>query len=237
MPIFEVDTNVLYQTGLGALSVITTSGFPTSMPSPPTCVGLASDTSSVFCRSSAGNVVSWSTSGIGPTMVYTGVPVGAASNDLAVDFSYFYIVDDPGTPASAAIRRFVRSPGTIDAGPPTFTDIVTGRTAPSDLEYGSVSGRLFWVETDITGGTGTMAFTSSPPATAVTSAIPGLRYVAPDPSTSSYVWFASPTGIYKASTFTFQVSTCRQNLVGIGGLAVDFSYFYWTASDGGVYPS
>jgi hypothetical protein len=242
IPRFGVDQNVVYQTGVGQLNVITTSGIPTSLTGAATCVGVASDFSNVYCRTSTGTLQQWSTTGVGPNQWYSGLPIAAGAGDIASDtstFGYIYLIDDPGVAANAAIRRITK-PSTFDGGPAVLQDVVTARTGINALRYGSVSSRLFWVEKDTLGdGTGTTAFASSlQTATSITAATVGLGAVAVDPSTSTYVWFAS-TGavgsIMKAQTSLLSTVTCRTNIPGLGGIAVDSSYVYWTQSDGGVY--
>jgi hypothetical protein len=100
---------------------------------------------------------------------------------------------------------------------------------------------MFWVNVDTLGqGTGlssSSSFLSTP--TTVANAQTGLRIVAYDPTFTTTVWLGVVNGstgtILKASTSTSTATIFRQNLTGLGGIAVDSSYVYWTQSDGRVY--
>lgn len=230
---FEVDSNaVVYQRSDDALFAIQAGSSPVALPGASACAAVAADFSGAYCRTAGpnGSIFSWTLAGTGPTLVHTGVPQGT---DLVADSIYFYLSDDQnGVGGTGTIMRTTKT-ATGDAGA-TFTSLVTGRSNPTGLE---VNSRLFWLELNTLAGTGTAhANASSSSSISYTSvpALAGLKHLAIDTS-SLYVWVATPTAIYRANYTGSQLQTLRTGLSGVGGIAVDSSYVYWTQSDGRVY--
>lgn len=218
----------IWQRSDGSLSYVTSgSTSASSLFGAPTCVAVTLDSQGAYCRSSAGQIVSWTLGGTGPTVQYTNVPTGY---DLATDGSYFYFSTDPGTVSGGSILYATR-PGPGDGG--TFNTVVSSRTGPQKLQVNS--SRLLWLESS--GGTSTVntnssrfssiAYTAVGPAT-------GLFALAPDTS-STYVWGATSSTITRGYYAGGQQTTFKSGLVGVGGIAVDSSYVYWTQTDGRVY--
>ena len=237
---FEIGQHVVWQTNLGTIGVI--QGGSTSATSflsgGNTCVAVESDFSNVYCRTAGpnGTLISWTTAGTSMTNLHSGLPIGS---DFTVDSSGFAIVDTTNGFASSAIRS-VPKLGTIDAGAPTITDLVTGLTNPVALEPNGTS-RLYWISDD---GAGTAQSASRFGGTAFSStpATVGLKSLTIDPSsTFSYFVGISPStqagvsSIVKLSTSSTTTTPVRTGLTGIGGIAADSSYVYWTQNDGRVY--
>lgn len=229
--LFDVEQyGAVWQRADGTLSFVTGgSTSPTSLSGAPTCVALAIDSSGVSCRTAgpAGQIVSWTLGGTGPTTQFTNVPTGY---DLASDTSYYYWSNDPGS-FGAGSTSYATRPGPGDGG--TFNPIASGRTMPQKLlTNGS---RLLWLETN---GAQATAYANSSrfsaTAYAAVGPLAGLVYIAPDVS-SSYVWAATTSAIYRGIYTGSQTQAFRTGLVGVGGIAVDSSYVYWTQSDGRVY--
>jgi hypothetical protein len=203
-----------------------------------TCVAMESDFSNVFCRTAgpAGSMISWSTAGTSMTTLHTGLPVGT---EFTVDSSGFAIVDTTSGFGLSTIRSISRT-ATPDAGTPTFGDLVTGLSNPTQLEASGTS-RLFWIADDGAGVAqsaarfGGTAFSSTP-------ATSGLKLLATDPqSTSSFFVGIAPStspgasSIVRLSAFSTTTTPVRSGLTGLGGIVADSSYVYWTQSDGRVY--
>ncbi len=248
IPVFHVDSNIVYQTSLGTVTYLTPgSTSPQPLSGAGTCAGVASDSNDIYCRTTTGLLQQWSTFGsTTPNVWYSGLPVGTGSNELAADtssgsFSYLYLIEDNGIAGSAAIRRVPKASGTFDGGVPTEQDVVTARPgAPSAIATYFTS-RLFWLESDtLGGGIGFEASqTTSAFATALTSTIQNLKILVQDSSSSSFLYMGT-TGtsgqiLRTSSTSSSFVANCRSNINGLGGIAVDSQYIYWTQADGGVY--
>lgn len=228
---FEVDTygavwqrsdNTLYVVQSGSTSPITLNGAPT-------CVAVAMDSSGAYCRTAGpnGQIWSWTLGGAGPTLQFSFVPAGT---DLVADTSYFFFSSDPGTINGASIV-YASRPGPGDGG--TFNTVASGRTGPSKLQANT--SRLMWLETSgglVTATANSSRFSSSTYSSIGPSA--GLSFITPDTS-STYVWAASTSSIVRGYYTGSPQQTFRTGLVGIGGIAVDSSYVYWTQSDGRVY--
>ncbi len=140
---------------------------------------------------------------------------------------------------ASSIRNIPKT-GTIDAGTPTFTDLVTGLTNPTQLEASGTS-RMFWIASD-GAGTAQSAFRSGGSAFTSAPATVGLKYLSIDPNNSSafFVGIApsvlpGASSIEKLSSSSVITTPVRQNLTGLGGIVADGSYVYWTQSDGRVY--
>jgi hypothetical protein len=235
---FEIGQHVVWYSS-GTMGVIQGgSTFATTFStSGNTCVAVESNFSNVFCRTAGptGNLVSWTTAGTSMTTLHSGLPTGT---EFTVDSSGFSIVDTTGGFGASTIENIPLT-ATPDAGVPTFTDAVTGLTNPTQLE--SNSSRLFWIDDDGS-GTAQSASRFGGTAFASTPATTGLRYLATDPqSTSSFFVAITPSNavgasqIVKLSAFSTTAVMVRQNLTGVGGVAADSSYVYWTQSDGRVY--
>jgi hypothetical protein len=246
IPRFEGDQyNVVYQTSGGTLGLFNSSPYSTtpntSFTSVPTCDAVESYSSSLVYCLSGGSLSSWSTSGGSPTLLATSVP-STGTRNFAVTSSYFWVVNDPGG-SSASLQRLSKS--IADGGVQTWESYITNQTNPirlltTNAEY------LAWIQYN-TGGdfgevhasTGSSTFVYTPIAGEV-----GLRYLAPD-STSSYVVAGvAPSGggatgkIYRTSALSSPGGAITASVTGIPnltGIAADGSYFYWTQNDGRVY--
>jgi hypothetical protein len=235
---FEIGQHIVWESS-GSIGVIQGgSTFSTTFSAGGnTCVGVESDFSNVFCRTSgpAGSLISWTTAGTSMTTLHSGLPIGS---EFTVDSSGFSLVNTTNGIGASTITNIPRT-ATADAGVPTFTDAVTGLTSPTQLE--SNSSRLFWIAFDGAGTAqsaprfGGSAFSSTP-------ATLGLTILATDPNSTSnfFVAIAPSTGtgasqIVKLSSFSTGGVMVRQNLTGVGGVAADSSFVYWTQSDGRVY--
>jgi hypothetical protein len=129
-----------------------------------------------------------------------------------------------------------------DGGAPTFTALVTGQTNPIRLRANT--SRMYWINYEgasIT-GEGRTAATGSSISTVVVPGTSGLRLLATDPTSTSIVWLgvvpvgaATNSQILRAGTTTGSGVTFRSGISGLGGVAVDASFVYWTAQDGRVY--
>ncbi len=237
---FEIGQHVVWQNNAGTYGVVQggSTFASTFATGGNTCVAVESDFTNVYCRTAGpnGTMISWTTAGTSMTNLHSGLPVGT---EFTVDSSGFAIVDTTGGPAASSIRSIPKA-GTLDAGVPTITDLVTGLTNPTQLEPASTS-RLFWISDD-GAGTAQSASRFGGSAFSSTPATVGLKYLAADPqSTSSYFVGIAPSTlagasqIVKLSSLSVATTMVRQNLTGIGGIAADSSYVYWTQNDGRVY--
>jgi hypothetical protein len=237
---FEIGQHVVWQNNVGTIGVIQGgSTFATTFSSGGnTCVAVESDFSNVYCRTAGpnGTMISWTTAGTSMTNLHSGLPIGT---DFTVDTSGFAIVDTTNGPGASAIRS-VPKLGTLDAGVPTLTDLVTGLTDPTQLEASGTS-RLFWIAND-GAGTAQSASRFGGSAFSSTPATLGLEYLATDPQSSSSFFvgiapstLAGASSIVKLSAFSTTPTPVRQSLTGLGGVTADSSYVYWTQSDGRVY--
>jgi hypothetical protein len=231
---FEVDVGVLYQTASNPWNVMTATT-PTLLPGSVGCTSAASDGTDVYCRTTTANVLQWTVNGAGPNVLYSGL--GVSSAKLVADDSQFgslFYVD------GASIRRAPKSGA--DGGAPVPLTIASGRNAPTELHFGSLNGFLYWLEPDSFGNESafsTFAFGSNEPKNVSTST-QDLFEVVPDPGNSSIAWLAigGTSGTIQRSTTigsAFSMTTCKTNIKGLGGITADFSYVYWTESDGSVH--
>jgi hypothetical protein len=148
------------------------------------------------------------------------------------------MLDDPNDAGGAAVRRFFR-PTTvpIDAGPPSTFGDALGRTAPTMLRLSTPAGRLFWIE----GQSAWSATVNSGILTPIRLASdPSIAIVVPDPTAPTQVFYGvgGVSGrIFQSSVpFVGDARLCRDGIAGLGGLAVDAKYIYFTQrSDGAVY--
>jgi hypothetical protein len=238
----EIGTHVVWQTTSGTMGVIQGgSTFATTFSTlGALCVAVESDFSNVYCRTAGpnGTIVSWTTAGTTMTTVHSGLPLG---EEMALDSTYFYLVDTTSGAGATTIKGVTRT-ATPDGGVPTQTDLVTGLTNPTGLEVSS--SRLWWIDYDNIGGDGTAQSASRFGGTPFTSAPAtiGLKVLGLDPNNTSAAFVGTvPSTVTGASTITKLsssstfVTQVRQNLTGVGGVAADSSYVYWTQSDGRVY--
>lgn len=238
---FEIgQQNVVWQTNGGTIGVIPGgSTFSQTFSSGAlSCLSVESDFSNVYCRTNTQTIVSWTTAGGSMTNLHSGLPAGT---EMALDSSNIFIVDESGGAGAQAIRSIPRT-ATPDAGTPTFTDIATALISPTQLELNT--SRLFWIDFDDGTSAGVAQSVSRFGGTPFSStpATVGLRHLALDPqSTSSFFVVVAPStaagasAIAKLSTGSTTTTTVRQNLTGVGGVAADSSYVYWTQNDGRVY--
>lgn len=234
---FDVSSHVVYQRSGGALYVINggSTSSTTLTGAPAACSELDSDGSYAYCMTAAGSLYQWTTGGSGPVILHSGVPAGTDKLGVHPSSSYIYFVDDPSGTAGSATIKYAGKTQTVDAGTPTLTNFATALTNPIGLDVNS--SYAAWITYDAVNDVGTMQrlFYSSAGSTPTTiiPATNGLRMLAVDPSSSSTFYGAVPaTGsIYRSGTTTPIVT----GITGLGGIAVDSSYVYWTTSDGRVY--
>ncbi len=235
-----IDTNAIFQTASGALSILTPTRGIVAAPSAPRCISLASDANYVYCRSQSGTLVSWSalTGGLYGT-IYAGLPPATSpgAGELVMDVSYFYMLDNPGTPGAASVRRFYRTTYIPpDAGPPYDYGDAVGRTAPIGLRISTATSRLFWIESDTAWSAQTNAGILTPTRLAAASS---LAFVVVDPISPTQIFYGTSGDsgtIFSAPVpFLGETSVCRVGIPRLGGLAVDAKYIYFTQADGGVY--
>lgn len=228
--LFEVDPyGLAYQTSLGTISVVrySTTSVTTIPGVSPTCTALAVDSSyNVYCRTTS-SIVMWPyPSYTSPTTLYTGVPSGT---DLVVENSggplYF-----TGSSAVLSLPAF----GT-DGGVASPTTLISGRFNPRGLE---ANGSYFWWLESTTSFYTSSSKSGSPTAINATppSGTSGYQFIAQDPNSSAYFWFASSSAIYRATNNVGAATTqpFREGLQNIGGIAVDYNYVYWTQLSDGV---
>jgi hypothetical protein len=195
------------------------------MSGAPACSAIAADTNqNVYCRTSGGSLLRWSAPYATSETLYTDLPPGT---DLAIDgtsTAYF-------TSTSPSYEVNSLSIAGADGGAALPTPVTSSRTfAPSGLE--ATSSYLWWLESGSLYATST--FGSTVYSTGAVSIVPAR--MAPDPLSTSYFWAASTTTIYRAyyagggSTTSF-----RSGLSGVGGVAADSTYVYWTQNDGQVH--
>lgn len=236
--LFDVDQHVAYQRG-GAVYAIEGGNTSASLlGGAPTCAALATDFLNAYCRATSGSsstIYTWPVTGAAVPVALHTLPRGFA---LAVDDMQqrLYISDDPGFVSGARIASIPRAG---DGGTPQLTTLVSNQTSPRNLVAGT--SRLFWIDDRLAGSfIATSGSKLAPGAAQQSYTSTSLPFVSADPGSSSVYWLGigSPaTGgsqIVRATTGgTFTVF--RSKLTGLGGLAVDSTYVYWTQSDGRVY--
>jgi hypothetical protein len=234
---FDVDQHVVFQQSNGLVMAIeggTTQA--TTLTTAPPCAALASDFVNVYCRWNRpmdSFVYSWSITGAsGPSAVHL-LPRGY---DLAIDGPSFYYSNDPGGLAGQAVVESVPRNG--NGGPPPRTQLMLGQTSPRSMVVGP--SHLFWI--DVRGfGSSTAAYgpkvTFDPAETSFTGR--DDRFIAADPVLDAYwvgVVVAGGVGsIVRVLPGSSSTMTLRSGLTGLGGIAVDATFVYWTQSDGRVY--
>lgn len=240
---FEMGQNIVWSTSAGQIGIITSGStlaqsFSTGGRA---CVAVESDFSNVYCRTAgpSGDLLSWTTGGASMTTVHSGLPEGA---EMAVDTSFFYLSDTSLGAGAIAIQSIPKT-ATADGGVPTFTAIASNLVNPPvSLEVNT--SRVFWLDYDTAQLEGTVQSVSRFGTTVTTSSPPtvGLRVLAVDPNstTSAFLAIAPSTttgasSVGKATTSGSSITTVRPSLTGVGGVAVDSSFVYWTQSDGRVY--
>ena len=236
---FDVDTHVVFQHANGTLQAIESgSGFAVTLGNAPLCEALASDAFNVYCRANGldtSTLYSWPISGAAtPTTVYV-LPPG---RDLAVDEQRFYFSDDKGGFTDQAIVSSTpRSSG--DGGVASITALMVDQTSPHDLFVGS--SYLFWLD-DRGGGISSARsgykFTPSTSQPGVSGA--SVRFLAADRFSASYWVGVTGSGvgggsILRAFGLSSSTTPFRTGIRGLGGIAVDGSFVYWTQSDGRVF--
>lgn len=235
---FESDAFVVIQKSGGELSFFNGGASPTVLPNAPlSCNEMTSDLSAIYCQS-ADTLSSWTTGAVGPTVLYTGLPAGA--DRLAADNTYLYFVDNSQGAGLSTISRTSRAGN--DGGAATLTTLLSNQTNPIRLKVGS--SRTYWINYDGVNiiGEGRTASTGSSIATINAPAQSGMRFLTPDPSNTSVAYIgvvpvgnANDSKILRVGTSSGSMTVFRSGISSLGGIAVDSSYVYWTASDGRVY--
>jgi hypothetical protein len=236
---FDVDVHVVFQHADGTLQAIESgNGFAVTLGNAPTCAALASDALNVYCRANGLNtstLYSWPISGAAsPTTVYV-LPPG---RDLAVDDQRFYFSDDKGGfTDQAVISSTPRTSG--DGGVANITALMADQTSPRDLLVSSTY--LFWLD-DRGGGVSSArsGYKFTPNIAEPSASGSAIRFIAADRFSSSYWIGVTAQGFGGGSilrSFGLSSSTTpfRTGISGLGGIAVDSSYVYWTQSDGHVF--
>ena len=216
--------------------IVRTNGFPT-------CTGLTSDSTNVYCRASSGSgstLYSWPiTGGSSQTTVYNLPPGGA----LVVDepTQRFFISDETSFgPGQALVRSAPRNNnGSIT---PFFSTIASDQTSPRSFTVGPA--QLFWIDArgnDVFSATGTSKLAAQGTPALVARSGMDVRLIAADPSSSGSHFLATEqpgTGTWSILWAFFgssSPSVLRSGIRGLGGIAVDTAYVYWTESNGRVY--
>lgn len=237
---FDVDTHVVFQHADGTLQAIERgNGFAVTLGNAPTCAALASDFANVYCRASGNATVStlyaWPITGaLMPTIVYV-LPAG---RDLAVDDQRFYFSDDKGGFTDQAIVSSTSRSGG-DGGVAITTPLIVDQTSPRDLIVSS--SYLFWLDDRGGGVSSARSATKLGPSTAQASVSgSGVRFLAADRFSSGYWVGITGAGlgggsIVRAFASTSSTIPFRTGITGMGGIAVDSSFIYWTQSDGRVF--
>jgi hypothetical protein len=240
---FDVDRHVVFQDlDTGRLQSIKGGDFtPTVLANSfAACSGLASDNTNVYCRAPGGSgstLYSWPVlGGASQTTVYN-LPVGGA---LAVDdqTTRFYLSDETSTgPGQAVIRSAPRNNnGNLV---PSLTPIATDQTGPRSLTAGMSN--LFWIDArgnDVFSATSASKFGSAPQ---VSRSGGSVRFIAADPlsTTGYFIGIEAPgvgnCSILRAFAGSSSTSVFRSGITGLGGIAVDAAFVYWTESNGNVY--
>src|SRR5262249_46043964 len=105
-----------YQTGGGTLYYVSAgSTTPILLSGTASCVALAVDGSGTYCRTAGpgGILYSWTTGGIGPTLVHVGLPQGT---DLVANSSYYMFSNMASGVAGAGSIQYVTKTPSGDAG-------------------------------------------------------------------------------------------------------------------------
>ena len=235
---FDVDTHVVFQHANGTLQAIESgNGFAVTLGNAPFCDALASDAFNVYCRANSGGtstLYSWPISGAAmPTTVYV-LPPG---RDLAVDSQRFYFSDDKGGFTDQAVISSAPLGG--DGGVAITTSLIADQTSPRDL-FVSPS-YVFWLDDRGGGISSARSGYSFTPGTAHPSASgQAIRFITADRFSARYwVGVAGPGlgggSILRAFVLSSATTPFREGITGLGGIAVDSSYVYWTQSDGRVF--
>ena len=236
--VFDVDVHVAFQHSNGALEAIQggTENVVT-LGNAPTCVALASDATTVYCRANdfgSSTIYAWPISGSATPTVVSVLPPGRA---LAVDTQSFYFSDDQGgLPDQSSLAS---APRNGDGGMAFTTTLVGNQTSPRNLLV--TSSYLFWLD-DRGGGVLSARSASKGGAASAQPSLTGtsVRFIAADPFGGSYFVGVIGVGnvtsaIYRAFAGSPSNMPIRDGILGLGGIASDGSYVYWTQSDGRVY--
>ena len=238
--LFGVDEHVVYERGSGLFSIPAGSATPFFLGSlAQTCDAVASDSTTVYCRApnGTGSVVNaWPVQGGQSARLVHILPRGQA---LAVDdqTQRMFVTDESVGGAATSLVSSVPLAGI--GGTPQVTNLTAGQTAPRSLKAGLAN--LFWIDQP---SADTFVAVSGPKLT-FGQATQGfgstyLRFVAADPTSTTTYWAAVGSPGNAASQIV-QINvgggftTFRSELTGVGGLAVDNAYVYWTQSNGRVY--
>jgi hypothetical protein len=191
----------------------------------PGCHGIAVDEPFIFCLSysptALESVQAWRldepTSG--PRELVAGLPRG---NELAAGSGFVFIADD------TSIRRYDER---SLASPP---EILFGLSHPSALAL--AGSRLWFYELDDLGTTvnvvDTNDFQNPARVTPQESLYPS--YIVPDSDGTAWIALQRDNGQIFHVVGAGPI-LCRAAIDGLGGIAVDDAYIYWTQADGAVY--
>jgi hypothetical protein len=186
------------------------------------------DSGFVLCRSDDGFILGWQLSqpDSEPIGFATGVPPG---DGLVVDpqgASSFFV---PDATSIYRVEGF-----TPDAGAPVF---IGGLRSPT-----SIVGRfdvVYFIDHDANGASIGKSFKTFDATTirSLTPPLPGLDIVVPDSTFESTAWFAArgESGMIVRGSTVDGAVVCNSEISGLGGIAVDDRFLYWTQADGGIY--
>jgi hypothetical protein len=217
---------VVFQTesGIYAIRSGSSSANPVTALSIPTCSGgLSMDSvGNIYCRTSS-SIVGWSSPSYATTITYySSVPSG---NGI--------ITESSGNPivfaTSSAIESLPNTP-LGDAAAPTPTLLVSsGVESPTMLAYNP--SHYWWLSFNEV-----YVSTSKGPAASgqfVSGPSGSVQFLAYDQESSSSFWAATTSTIYYVS-YPGTSQTFRTGLSSINGIAADYTYVYWTESDGSI---
>jgi hypothetical protein len=228
---FEVDpSGVVYQIGstVRFISSIGTPQVQTMSPPAGTCYAVAADTlGNVYCRT-FNSIVRWPNPYITQQTVYTGIPFGY---DLLIDNGKIYYSASSG-PSGSGIYSLSLSAGDGGTAAPTLFASTSTAGSLSGLE--SSGSYIWWASSSLYACSAASCFTPTNTGSSIgATGVTGARMA--NDTSSIYFWAASSSTIYQsyyaggASTTVF-----KSGLSGIGGIAADSSYVYWTQGDGSV---
>ena len=239
--LLRVDYAAVYQNQALTLGDFVAGTSSTStLPSPPTCAAVTSDSTYVYCRTTGNpsSIVRWTLSGSsGPTTIASQLPGG---NDLAVDLSYLYYSDTTGGAVYSIPMTGIGDGGAPDTGAGSATLIASGQQSPTGVQV--YSSNVYWTTNDgfgtITilsasrfgGGTPTTLASRSSIKTVWLDSLGGYVFYTVVPSS-----FTGASSIYRVSMSGGASTPLKTNLTNTGGVTADSSYVYWTGADAKVY--
>jgi hypothetical protein len=217
---------VVFQTesGIYAVRSGSSSANPVeALPLPQCSSGLSMDSlGNIYCRTST-SIVGWSSPLYSTTTTYyssvtSGTGLITESSGSPIVFATFSAIESlPNSPVG-------------DAAAPTPTLLVSsGVFSPTSLVYNAA--RYWWISSGEVYASSSKGPSAS--GSPVSIAASGLEYVTPDQTDSSSAWAANSNAIYHASDFG-TATAFRTGLSTVNGLAADFTYVYWTESDGSI---